>query len=292
MNRRLYIVLVMCVFTFPSLSCKKENKATDPSTDFQPQPVSEEKKNFKVISYNVYYGMREDASMSKQSFVDWISSQAPDVLAIQEANGFTSSSLKSMAEKYNHKYSELLSEKGFPVAITSKYPITNVKKVMTTNNQGYIHAIVQDYNIVILHLDASSRSVRNDQMQTILTNTVKAYPSRKKWLIMGDFNCVSPLDEQDLIGKSGSKEFDINQDLLDNYKFIDVVRHQHNQFIPSCRTEHFLELQGDPNWITRYDFIYASQDLNQQIAHSDIIRDSFTKRMSDHYPILLELKAK
>lgn len=46
---------------------------------------------------------------------------------------------------------------------------------------------------------------------------------------------------------------------------------------------------GDPNWITRYDFVYTSQDLKNNITNSQVIKDAYTDTISDHYPILLEL---
>lgn len=270
-TQRTLLVLLIAVSL---LSCKKD------------ESIKADK--LKIISYNVYYGMREDESPEKELFVNWVNSQTPDVFAIQEANGFTKGLLQEFAEKIGHKYSELLSYNGFPVAITSKYPISNVKKVMTSAQQGYICATIQGVNFIVLHLDSSSKDVRTSQINAALTNVDKS--DKQKWLIMGDFNCVSPLDKNDLANKSGPKEYDINAKLLDDYKFIDVVRYKQNKFISTARTEFFLAKQGDPNWMTRVDFIYASSDLKNDIINANVIQDVFTKRYSDHYPVVLELK--
>lgn len=252
-------------------------------------PENDTLRTIKLISYNIYYGLRLDPSTEKTTFIDWISKHDPDIVAIQEANGFTGSSLATMADSYGHSYSVLLRETGFPVALTSRYPITNIKRVFTSSSQGYIFANILDYNIIVLHLNASSEELRQAEMETILSNTIDTYPFRKKWLIMGDFNCVSPLDADALENASGVKNYAIQSRLLDYYKMIDVIKLRHQEFVSTCRTKKFLEDMGDPNWITRYDFVYTSQDLKNNIVNSQVIKDVYTDTISDHYPILLEL---
>lgn len=252
-------------------------------------PAIDTLRTIKLISYNVYYGLRNDPSIDKKTFIDWISKHDPDIVAIQEANGFTASSLATMAGSYGHSYSALLRESGFPVALTSRYPITNIKRVFTSSNQGYIFANILDYNIIVLHLNSASEELRQSEMQTILSNTIDTYPFRKKWMIMGDFNCVSPLDEEALTNASGVKDFAIQSRLLNYYNMVDVIKLRHQEFVSTCRTKKFLEDMGDPNWITRYDFVYTSQDLKNNITNSQVIKDAYTDTISDHYPILLEL---
>ena len=86
-------------------------------------PVYCQQKNFRIITWNVYEGMKLDTTQHKTAFAKWITGKDPDVMAFQEMNRFTPASLDKFARSYGHTYSVLLKENGFPVAITSKYPI-------------------------------------------------------------------------------------------------------------------------------------------------------------------------
>lgn len=51
--------------------------------------VFSQEKTFKILSYNVYWGMKEDTTANKSKFAEWIKAQDADVVALQEMNGFT-----------------------------------------------------------------------------------------------------------------------------------------------------------------------------------------------------------
>lgn len=44
---------------------------------------------FKVVSYNILEGMKNDKANNYDNFVAWVTEQKPDVLALEECNGFT-----------------------------------------------------------------------------------------------------------------------------------------------------------------------------------------------------------
>jgi exodeoxyribonuclease III len=62
----------------------------------------------RVITHNVFEGMRLDTSAGKPIFVKWVKQMDPDVLALQEVTGFTQASLEKLAESYGHSYALLL----------------------------------------------------------------------------------------------------------------------------------------------------------------------------------------
>ena len=84
------------------------------------------KQAMKIISYNIEYGMRADTTAGKTIFSTWMRNQDPDIVCLQEANKFTQKSLEALAASYGHPYAVLQKEKGFPTAITSKYPIVTL----------------------------------------------------------------------------------------------------------------------------------------------------------------------
>ena len=51
----------------------------------------------KVLSYNVLEGMKLDKANDYNNFVTWVSEQAPDIMAIEETNGFTKENLTALS---------------------------------------------------------------------------------------------------------------------------------------------------------------------------------------------------
>src|SRR5690606_14660191 len=147
-----------------------------------------------IISYNIYMGMKADTSKNKQVFSAWLQQQNPDIVALQEVTGFTQSSLEALSKSYGHPYAVLLIEgEKYPVAITSKYPITNVKKVSDNMDRGFIQATIKGQTFVVLHLSPFDYRTRRAEIDLVLAN-VKSQPEIKDWILMGDFNSFSSVD--------------------------------------------------------------------------------------------------
>ena len=151
------------------------------------------KQTMKIISYNIEYGMRADTTAGKTIFSTWMRNQDPDIVCLQEANKFTQKSLEALAASYGHPYAVLQKEKGFPTAITSKYPIVNIMKVENNMWHGFVMGTINGYHIISLHLSPHRYESRQLDIDLIL-ETIRQNGPFEKWLIMGDFNSVSPVD--------------------------------------------------------------------------------------------------
>lgn len=163
-----------------------------------------ETKNLKIICYNILYGMRRDTTQGKRLFAEWVRQQNPDILALQEVNDFTQFTLETLAAEYGHDYAVISkdpklipgsvgSRTKFPVSISSKSPVVNVDKVLDNMWHGFIKCKVEGYNVIVLHLNPHLYEARRREIRTVL-ETVKQSGLFEKWIIMGDFNTVSPLD--------------------------------------------------------------------------------------------------
>lgn len=258
----------------------------------------------KVLSYNVLVGMQTDTTREKKAFVEWIKKQDPDILAFQEMNKFTQQSLEAMARKYGHTYAVLLREQGYPVALTSKAPIVNVRKVIDNMHHGFIVAETMNYNILVLHLSPHKYWKRREEMDVIL-QTIAAQPSQKKWIVMGDFNSLSPLDKENYTdGKllecyqaaakkhsfhenlvDGKLDYAVQQKVLD-FGLVDAVKEYEKKYISSTPTNYEKPVGSATN---RIDYIYVSKDLKSKIRRAIILKDDFTRVRSDHFPVLLEI---
>ena len=67
--------------------------------------------NFKILCYNVLHGFESDPAVMNR-YVNWVKTVDPDIVAFQEMNKFTESSLKELAARYGHYYSAISKENG------------------------------------------------------------------------------------------------------------------------------------------------------------------------------------
>lgn len=265
-------------------------------------------KTLKILSYNIYKGMSLDVSADKSNFTAWIDSLSPDIVALQEVNGFTQEKLENMARSYGHPYAVLLKEDGYPVALTAKYPIVNVKKVIDNMHHGFIQAQVEEFNIIVTHFSPHKYKKRSEEADLILS-TIKSSNPKGKWILMGDLNTYSPLDsinyqdgllveriknlEQKYKShenlKNGKIDYSVIQK-IHNAGFFDALKIGNKEFIstvPTRSVEHkFLTEQAE----FRLDYIFVSKKLKNSVLDCRIIKDDFTNLKSDHYPVFMEIK--
>ena len=64
-------------------------------------PASAYAEPFRMLSYNVWYGFTR-VPERKAKWVSWVQEQKPDVVSLQELNGYDENKLKSDAEKWGH----------------------------------------------------------------------------------------------------------------------------------------------------------------------------------------------
>lgn len=264
----------------------------------------------KIISYNILEGMAADPTHDKRNFIEWVRIQNTDIMALQEANRFTQESLDRLAQAYGHPYALLAKETGYPVAITSRYPIERPQIVLKPMTHGCLLAEVTGYRIAVLHLDPFSYRKRQEELSLVLKTIekVRHLSGKKNWILMGDFNSFSPMDrtaytdnryrnrilEQPLENphrnnlNAGAIDYSIHYKLLDE-GYVDALKTKYPEFIHTYPTRRFYTPKEEPVWI-RYDYIYLSADLQEKIVTVDPIRDPFTEYYSDHYPIKLILK--
>ena len=248
----------------------------------------------RLISYNILEGMKLDQTTGKTELAAWVRSMNPDILALQEANKFTQESLERLAASYGHPYVVTNIKKGdnYPVALTSKYPVEVIAKITEGVSHGAIHVRIRGVNIVVLHLwphatgsngYADGNSYRMAEITAFLDGTLKAHPGEVRWLMMGDFNSVSPLDADDLPGGVGLN-YDVHTKVLGS-GYHDLMRSYRGYFIPSCPTAAFTGGNA-----TRIDFIYGSSAMLSDMTCVETVRDDFTDTRSDHYPLMTEFR--
>ena len=120
--------------------------------------------------------------------------------------------------------------------------------------------------------------------QTILT---REHPEQELWLMMGDFNSISSLDNDHYKLSADSSIYCVHDYIRNNTPYIDVIANKHpGEFIQSSQNGR------------RIDFIYATDPVIKQIKSAEILNSGYTEQHreqgasywtpSDHRPILIE----
>src|SRR5690554_5543693 len=254
--------------------------------------------DFKVLSYNVLRGFQQDSLIHGEYF-QWVNEIDPDIVAYQEMNEFTQRGLEDFAAQYGHPYAIQSKLEGYPVALSSKYPIVNVQKVVDNMWHSYLYANINNIHVFVIHFSPFNYKKRQAEMRNILAHAA-TLPQNEKILIMGDFNSLSEVDaahygedmvegmrqrekEQSHIRNLNNGEIDytvMNQ--LEEAGYKDTFWLTNKTFKHSIPTEKY----GSGNF-RRIDFLWANGPMAEKVQSADIIHDKSTDRMSDHYPVFV-----
>ena len=232
----------------------------------------------------------------------------------------------SLAARYGHAYAAVGGKRdNYPQTVTSKYPIETLLKITDSDVAGKpvshgagIQQVNVDgklINIVTLHMwpqayafgvsgsanqAASAEKKEGDyyrefEMKYILRETINnsKYAAQQDWLMMGDFNSRSRLDEWYYnYGNTNDTRYLVHNHILDNCDMVDIIANRYpGSFITSTYGS------------SRIDFMYASPSMYAKIANAMVVMDKWTTAKqstyvpsfydpSDHRPILTDFNLK
>lgn len=291
--KRVYILRLACFLLLAQImvACKKNSAPVTPSP----------KGSLKVLSYNVYEGFRGDETIIK-NFKKWADTLNADVIAFQEMKYFTKVSLKKFAAEMGYPYTVMFHESGLPVALISRYPITDIKTVPT--DLHLIEASILGHHFFVVHLNAFTYEKRQQEM-TIIMERINKISDKEKIIMMGDFNNMSPQDAKDydnpskmnlvrqseinnpevkILNAEGQIDYTVIQTILNN-GFYDTWKMFNGTYEKSAPTK----LRTHNNY-TRIDYIFANKALSNNYVNSYLVKDEFTDYTSDHYPMVFIFK--
>lgn len=296
MFRFLMISLLACCL----IACGEEEKEIQFTIDPGESTNSEV---LRLISYNILEGMKLDKNNNYDNFVEWVKKYDPDVLALQEVNKFTQESLTALAARYGHSHvvTNIKAGDNFPVALTSKHPLTVRRKLTKDVSHGAIFANVKGVNLVVLHLwpqaywhtsnpsDGLGDAYRMQEISIFMDSTIRKYPNEKKWLMMGDFNSKSHIDSV-YLANSATQNYAVHREIMKT-GYSDALRYLHNYFQRSTPTV-YSGWTGLPvgYYGSRIDFIYGTPAILRNLTHAEMIYDDFTDQYSDHYPVMVDFR--
>ncbi|MFT7162265.1 MAG: exodeoxyribonuclease-3 [Bacteroidia bacterium] len=281
---------------------------------FQSKAYSQESgTSLKVVTYNIWNGFewgKDDAR--KDKLTAWVKSQNPDVLALQELCGYTQEKLRADAKKWGHSYAEILKTTGYPVGITSNKPIDLKETILENMHHGALHCKIANIDFFVIHFSPFSYQKRQKETEIILEKLSKLSKDQKMYLVLGDFNAVSPHDA-DLYKKNemllpslkasksenshvrnllnGELEYGVVGSLL-GYPLIDITQKHTSTWDErvSFPTQVFESKKGNgrPPNSKRIDYILASSLLSEKCKTAKVLNQKETYYLSDHYPVVAE----
>ncbi len=263
----------------------------------------------KILSYNVLYGLQKDSVENIERYKQLIKDLQPDIVATQEMNGWTQKTLEELAKDYGHPYALQSKETGFPVALTSKTPMVNFKKVTENMWHAYIYAKVNGIHIFVIHFSPFSYQKRLEEVTNIIAQAAEI-PLDEPILIMGDFNSMAESDREhygDNLAKGMKKSEEkhahirnlnngqIDYSVLNKLKdagFKDSYRLLNKDFASSMPT--FKDGNGNIKQTQsgtpkRIDFLWCNDVAARRVITSTVLKNAQTHYISDHYPVYVEL---
>jgi endonuclease/exonuclease/phosphatase family metal-dependent hydrolase len=228
-----------------------------------------------------------------------------------------------LAARYGHKYWAVGGHRdNYPQVITSKYPINVVSKILgeesdviVAHGAGWFTIEVngKTLNIVSLHTwphayayraedkEASKAEQGGDkyrarEIQYICEHTIgtAAGAEDQYWMMMGDFNSRSRVDNDQYGYAEDDPKFLVHDYIKANTPYIDVIKAKY--------PEEFKATTGSKT--SRIDYVYCTKPLYDRITYADVIWDEYTTpvrdpqklsnfwRPSDHMPIMIDFDLK
>jgi len=228
-----------------------------------------------------------------------------------------------LARRYGHQYVLVCGKRDtFPQVITSKYPIRIVKRItgngddiIVVHGAGWATVDLgkgRELNVVTLHTwpfaygykaddeKASAKAGEGDrfratEMQYICEETIGTVPGADKqlWLMTGDFNAISSVDNFHYGKPLESTEFLVHDYVLNNTPYLDLV---HERFPGEFKKS---TLSG-----RRIDMVYVTPALEKKVTKVQPLYEGFAASTrdprgkdiryfchpSDHYPVMMKIK--
>lgn len=268
--------------------------------------------HLRVITYNIWDGFEGDSDRHAR-FVEFMKQEKPDVASLDELVGFKESDLKALAQEYGHSYVAIVKEEGYPMGITSKYPIEVVTKQVEGYWHGMLHVRTAGLDWILTHLSPFEWSYRLKEARQIVSYIDQHQLT--DYLLMGDLNAFSPLDADELATKdsllAGMQAWDNGQETYRNlregrydYSVISTLLAAGMEDVlgrlvhpASARITYPAAFLYGKEWgdakvnqqHERLDYIFVSSPLMPACVGAKAYNGPEAEGISDHYPVRIDL---
>lgn len=269
---------------------------------------SKEDRTCRLLQYNIADGMWYDQFNNYDRFVQWMQLQYPDIAAFCETathwdaeqrklqrgdlSRYLPDNLSRLASRWKHPYVAVGAfQDNYPVAVTSRFRFEFVRPIGGDSlSHGALHVKIRGVNYVVVHLwpqpyslqdkdktrsDNLGDSTRVGEIRYILRNTLydPQFADEKYWVMLGDFNTLSPVDSMHY---SPTANYLIHHIVRKSYPCDAVAAFHPGEFVPSENRNK-----------KRIDFVYCSEAMSHRLTGAHTLDDEFTRAASDHKPTLI-----
>ncbi len=269
-----------------------------------------QERTLKVITYNIWNGYDWGKDNDRRTkVINWLNEQKPDIVALQELCNYTPEKLKEDAKGWGHNYSVLLKTSGYPVGLTSKYPIELKEKILEGMHHGALHCKIAGVDIFAIHFWPLNFKYR-EEIENVLERLKVVRQTNPNYIMLGDFNAYSPIDadlydtdgylftrKKDYVkGERYLIDFEAMSSLL-AFPLVDVCQFYTKGI--SQRGSFPGRVLGPINHETteqlvsrleRIDYILVSPDLAKKCIGAKVCNGEENWFLSDHYPVVAEFK--
>lgn len=230
----------------------------------------------------------------------------------------------ALAARYGHSYTAIGGWRdNYPQIITSKYPISTLLAITNSDeplkpishgsaiqqvnvggrkiNIVTLHTWPQSYGYGVATADRAASTANHDgdkyrefEISYICAHTVNdaAYAAQQDWLMMGDFNSRSRVDNWYYGYAANDTRLLVHNHILDNTDLKDIIAERN----PGC---FISSTYGN----SRIDYMYASPSMYDRVVNAMTVVDKWTTLTpspyvssfyypSDHRPILVDFELK
>lgn len=252
------------------------------------------------MTYNIYNG----AETTIDDVIAVINEVKPDILTLNEANGFENDTRKRLAyvsEQTAMPYTHLaLCGDGswYHTALLSKYPILDATLLYPCSRSLLVSRIQVDnhvFSIGSLHLSPRCEADRLQEVHRLINHIGE---NSTHTAVMGDCNSLSFYDTYppDMVDS-----FDAN--LTRKFTRDGTIVHDVTRFMAqaglvdtaAALQQHATSTAPTPlpphpdHPTSRLDYIFVSKDLQPALTSYNVVKTPPSDRASDHYPVVVEL---
>ena len=256
--------------------------------------------SIRVMTWNVLVGFQTyqqegdpwpEGKVRLAEATDFLKEARPDIVAWQEMNGWTPERLVDWTRPLGLTHGVFVKEGGYPVALSSRWPIEVVERHLNGMHHGLLHCRTHGIDFLVVHFSPGSHPHRLREIEQVMQRVERLKAEKKPCMVLGDFNASSPQDDA-LFGESamnwwrrwkypvtdaGRPQTDILQRALDSDLKDAWLLH---------RPDTIKLFQNRP----RIDFILLSKDLAGRCTSAEWLDTSVHHRMSDHPPTIADIQ--
>ena len=275
--------------------------------------------SFDILTYNIYYGGGDNDPVFGRNgeWLDLIESRNPDVILLQETNGWLPSEenrIAAVVESLNAAFPADppytghvgAASSGFHLALLTRFPVTlfetftsvPVNSDTVSLHHAFIHGTLdvegETIHIFGVHFKSGDHRVEREWEARALVALLEEIPPWEKVWVGGDFNSYSPVDiepgsptEPDYSGGASPasvKGWEPIEVLLDR-GFEDVFRGAHP--VDPGYTQNTADFLPPPAMgpVQRVDFLLRLPGNQWFLDSTETANDSLGGIASDHYAV-------